>query len=84
MHNYNNFHTQLESVAGQKIFPEDSKPRHEKIVERKDFWRLTPSKWPSSQNRWTELLRLGCCLPIFQTLLIGFVFALMRFVCYWR
>jgi hypothetical protein len=51
MHKYNNFHAQTVSVAGpKKNSPYDSKPRNWKNVARKDFLRLTPSKWPSSEN----------------------------------
>jgi hypothetical protein len=55
MHNYNNFHAQTESAPGPKKIPHRipnraTKTKQKKNVARKDFWRLTPSKWPSIQN----------------------------------
>jgi hypothetical protein len=57
MHNYNNFHAQTESVAGPKKIPHripngatKKKKKKKKLHVRKDSWRLTLSKWPSSQN----------------------------------
>jgi hypothetical protein len=50
---YNNFHAQMESVAGpKKNFPLEFQTarKKKKNVAGHDFWRLTPSKWPSSQN----------------------------------
>ncbi len=51
MHNYNNFKAQTELVAGPKKIPIGFQTvQAKKNGARKDFWRLTPSKWPPIQN----------------------------------
>jgi hypothetical protein len=41
---------QLLAQKKKKIPPYDFKPCNRKYVAQKEFWHLTPSKWPSSQN----------------------------------
>jgi hypothetical protein len=50
MHNYSNFHAHTEPVAGPIKSPIGFQTAQPKNVVRKDFWRLTPNIWPSSQN----------------------------------
>jgi hypothetical protein len=50
MHNYNNFHEQMESFAGPREIAHRIPNGNQNNVAGKDFWRLTPSKWPRSQN----------------------------------
>jgi hypothetical protein len=62
MHNYNNFHAQMESVAGpkQKILHRIQNSATKRTLPViKDFWRLTPSKRSSSQNMGVVWKKVG-------------------------